>query len=146
MKKNTVHVSVLNKDYEVQGRTIDAYCALEYQKAQAQLQADTMRQSLKKSESVADDAENAVSVYESGMKMIKGQLDFIQNMLDLSDADAKKLWNLGSIERQVLVQEILGYAEGKSKEQVEADIQDLKSNLEEQAEASNESGNKKATK
>lgn len=144
--KNTVHVSVLNKNYEVQGRTIDAYCALEYQKAQAQLQADTMRQSLKKSESVADDAENAVSVYESGMKMIKGQLDFIQNMLDLSDDDAKKLWNLGSIERQVLVQEILGYAEGKSKEQVEADIQDLKSNLEEQAEASNESGNKKATK
>ena len=144
--KNTVHVSVLNKNYEVQGRTIDAYCALEYQKAQAQLQADTMRQSLKKSESVADDAENAVRVYESGMKMIKGQLDFIQNMLDLSDDDAKKLWNLGSIERQVLVQEILGYAEGKSKEQVEADIQDLKSNLEEQAEASNESGNKKATK
>ena len=144
--KNTVHVSVLNKNYEVQGRTIDAYCALEYQKAQAQLQADTMRQSLKKSESVADDAENAVSVYESGMKMIKGQLDFIQNMLDLSDDDAKKLWNLGSIERQVLVQEILGYAEGKAKEQVEADIQDLKSNLEEQAEASNESGNKKATK
>lgn len=144
--KNTVHVSVLNKNYEVQGRTIDAYCALEYQKAQAQLQADTMRQSLKKSESVADDAENAVSVYESGMKMIKGQLDFIQNMLDLSDDDANKLWNLGSIERQVLVQEILGYAEGKSKEQVEADIQDLKSNLEEQAEASNESGNKKATK
>jgi|SRR5699024_7147651 len=144
--KHTVHVSVLNKDYEVQGRTIDAYHALEYQKAQSQLQADTMRQSLKKSESVADDAENAVSVYESGMKMIKGQLDFIQNMLDLSDDDAKKLWNLGSIERQVLVQEILGYAEGKSKEQVEADIQDLKSNLEEQAEASNESGNKKATK
>lgn len=144
--KHTVHVSVLNKDYEVQGRTIDAYHALEYQKAQSQLQADTMRQSLKKSESVADDAENAVSVYESGMKMIKGQLDFIQNMLDLSDPDAKKLWNLGSIERQVLVQEILGYAEGKSKEQVEADIQDLKSNLEEQAEASNESGNKKATK
>lgn len=144
--KHTVHVSVLNKDYEVQGRTIDAYHALEYQKAQSQLQADTMRQSLKKSESVADDAESAVSVYESGMKMIKGQLDFIQNMLDLSDDDAKKLWNLGSIERQVLVQEILGYAEGKSKEQVEADIQDLKSNLEEQAEASNESGNKKATK
>lgn len=144
--KNTVHVSVLNKDCEVQGRTIDAYRALEYQKAQSQLQADTMRQSLKKSESVADDAENAVGVYESGMKMIKGQLDFIQNMLDLSDADAKKLWNLGSIERQVLVQEILGYAEGKSKEQVEADIQDLKSNFEEQAEASNESGNKKATK
>lgn len=144
--KHTVHVSVLNKDYEVQGRTIDAYHALEYQKAQSQLQADTMRQSLKKSKNVADDAENAVSVYESGMKMIKGQLDFIQNMLDLSDDDAKKLWNLGSIERQVLVQEILGYAEGKSKEQVEADIQDLKSNLEEQAEASNESGNKKATK
>lgn len=144
--KNTVHVSVLNKNYEVQGRTIDAYCALEYQKAQSQIQADTMRQSLKKSKNIADDAENAVSVYESGMKMIKGQLDFIQNMLDLSDADAKKLWNLGSIERQVLVQEILGYAEGKSKEQVEADIQDLKSNLEEQAEASNESGNKKATK
>lgn len=144
--KHTVHVSVLNKDYEVQGRTIDAYHALEYQKAQSQIQADTMRQSLKKSESVVDDAENAVSVYESGMKMIKGQLDFIQNMLDLSDADGKKLWNLGSIERQVLVQEILGYAEGKSKEQVEADIQDLKSNLEEQAEASNESGNKKATK
>lgn len=144
--KHTVHVSVLNKDYEVQGRTIDAYHALEYQKAQSQIQADTMRQSLKKSESVADDAQNAVGVYESGMKMIKGQLDFIQNMLDLSDADAKKLWDLGSIERQVLVQEILGYAEGKSKEQVEADIQDLKSNLEEQAEASNESGNKKATK
>lgn len=144
--KNTVHVSVLNKDYEVQGRTIDAYHALEYQKAQSQLQADTMRQSLKKSESVADDAENAVSVYESGMKMIKGQLDFIQNMLDLSDADAKKLWNLDSIERQILVQKILGYAEGKSKEQVEDDIQDLKSSLEDQAEASNKNGNKKATK
>ena len=105
-----------------------------------------MRQSLKKSESVADDAQNAVGVYESGMKMIKGQLDFIQNMLDLSDADGKKLWNLGSIERQVLVQEILGYAEGKSKEQVEDDIQDLKSSLEDQAEASNKNGNKKATK
>lgn len=144
--KNTVHVSVLNKDYEVQGRTIDAYDALEYQKAQAQLQADTMRQSLKKSKNVADDAENAVSVYESGMKMIKGQLDFIQNMLDLSDADAKKLWNLGSIERQIIVQKILGYAEGKSKEQVEDDIQDLKSSLEDQAEASNKNGNKKATK
>ncbi|WP_431815412.1 hypothetical protein [Limosilactobacillus portuensis] len=144
--KHTVHVSVLNKDYEVQGRTIDAYHALEYQKAQSQIQADTMRQSLKKSESVIDDAQNAVGVYESGMKMIKGQLDFIHNMLDLSDADAKKLWNLGSIECQVLVQEILGYAEGKSEEQVEADIQDLKSNLEEQTEASNESGNKKATK
>ena len=144
--KNTVHVSVLNKDYEVQGRTIDAYHALEYQKAQSQIQAETMRQALKDSKGVADDAENAVTVYESGMKMIKGQLEFIQSMLDLSDADAKKLWNLGSIERQIIVQKILGYAEGKSKEQVEDNIQDLKSGLDDQAKASNESGNKKATK
>lgn len=143
--KHSVHVSVLKKDYEVKGRTIDAYKALEYQKAQSQIQADTMRQSLKKSENVADDAQNAVSVYESGMKMIKCQLEFVQDMLDLSDADAKKLWNLDSIDRQILVQQILGYAEGKSEEQVEDDIRDLKSSFEDKTKAPIESGNKKAT-
>lgn len=145
MSTHTVHVSVLKKDFKIQGRTIDAYNAIAFEKKQAELQAETMKKTLKKSENVADDAASAVAVYDSGLKMINQQLDFIQQMLELSDSDAKKLWELDGLERQILVKKILGYAEGKTEEQVEDDVRDLKSDIEEQTEASKQSGNKETT-